>query len=699
MRGDDTIKDPIDSLKGVGPSLASKFAVLGIRTLADLIDYYPRRYDDYSTVTPIVKLKPGAVTIRAVVKQAKGRYVRRGMHVTEAVASDETSSVRMVWFNQPYRAAALKPGAEYFISGNFELNHQRLSIMNPSVELVSDFPTQTARILAVYRETKGLKSNQIRSAVKQVLPVIDGLEETLPQWLVEAGKFMGRAEAIRTMHVPDSAEALEAARRRLGFEEVFVLTLAALRNKYQLNIEQAPQVLFDESVAKDFVSHLPFKLTDAQRKVCWQIFTDMGKTRPMNRLVEGDVGSGKTVVAAMAAVMVLHGGHQVAFMAPTELLARQHADTIYKLMQPLGYESQVGLLVGGLSAVQKRRMHGHIADGTVRFIVGTHALIQDKVDMSKLELVIIDEQHRFGVDQRRKLQIKAGHMPHVLSLTATPIPRSLALTLYGELDISVIDVKPAGRSPVITQIVSPNSRAQLNAKLETELAAGRQIFVVCPLISAQDTDVYGGEAEVAGGVTVQADARRSAEEVFKQLSEKDFKHRRVGLLHGKMKPEEKNAVMQRFVAHELDILVSTTVIEVGVDVPNASVMLIENAERFGLAQIHQLRGRVGRGGHQGYCYLMTADSKSPSRRLRALESSSDGFKLAELDLEIRGPGAIYGTMQHGDLDLRIATLTDVRLIAEARSAAQKFIDRGEDLIQYPYLSKQVTRLSAVTNLN
>lgn len=673
---------PITELKGIGPALGKKYAVLGVQTVGNLIDYYPRRYEDYSTVTPIAGIKPGPVTIRAVIKQVKGRYVRRGMHVTEAAASDDTGSVRIVWFNQPYREAALKRSTEYFISGTFELSHQRLSIINPSVELVSDMPLNTARIIPVYRETKGLTSRLIRAALSQALPVIKRLDETLPAWLVAAGRLYSRAEAIRHMHFPGSSQALDEARRRLGFEEVFQLTLAALSNKYELMTEQAPAVPFTEAVAKEFVSHMPFRLTDAQRKVVWQIYQDMQKTQPMNRLVEGDVGSGKTVVAAMAAVMVLHHGHQAALMAPTELLARQHAKTLQKLLGPLGYGSQVGLLVGGMTAAQKKSAHAHFASGNIRFMVGTNALIQDKVDMHSLELVIIDEQHRFGVEQRRALQAKAGHMPHVLSLTATPIPRSLALTLYGELDISVLYTKPPGRREILTRIVSPNSRTQLYGEIDAELASGRQMFVVCPLIS---------ESNNLPAV--------SAEEMHRQLSGKYFKHRRVGLLHGRMKPAEKNEVMQQFVDGNYDILVSTTVIEVGVDVPNATTMLIEGAERFGLAQIHQLRGRVGRGQHQGYCYLMMSDSSAPSRRLRALESSSDGFRLAELDLELRGPGAIYGTMQHGQLDLRVAKLTDTKLIAEARQAAQQFMDKHEDLVQYPYLYERVTSLRAVTALN
>lgn len=673
---------PIEVLKGVGPAMAQKLAVLGIRTVGDIIDTYPRRYEDYSIVTPINQIQPGAVTIRAHITQASGRYVRRGMHLTEAIAGDDSGSVRIVWFNQPYRAASIKTGQEYFISGVFELSHQRLSIQNPSIELVSDMPLNTARIVPVYRETKGLTSRQIRSVVSQTVSVMRQLPETLPAWLVRSQSLVSRSDAVYTMHFPESNDLIREARRRLGFEEVFQLSLAALATKYELMTELAPSVPFDQTVAKQFVAHMPFELTPAQRRVVWAIYQDLEKTHPMNRLVEGDVGSGKTVVAAMAAVMVLRHGHQVALMAPTELLARQHADTLQKLLGPLGFGDKVGLLVGGMTAAQKHLARNHIAKGDIRFMVGTQALIQESVDMHSLELIIIDEQHRFGVEQRKILQAKAGHMPHVLSLTATPIPRSLALTLYGELDVSVLDTKPPDRSEIRTSIVSPNARAELFATLDTQLAEGRQMFVVCPLI-VENAEIQATSAEV----------------MYEQLSKGAFKHRRVGLLHGKMKPTEKNDIMQQFVSHKLDILISTTVIEVGVDVPNATIMLIEGAERFGLAQIHQLRGRVGRGKYQGYCYLMMSDSKAPSRRLRALESSSDGFRLAELDLELRGPGAIYGTMQHGQLDLRIAKLTDTKLIAAARESAQTFIDKGENLLQYPYLAARVATLRAVTNLN
>lgn len=667
----------------MGPELAKKMAVLGIRNVGDLLAYYPRRYDDFSHVQTISRIKPGSVTIKAAIKQANGRYVRRGMHVTEAVASDETGSVRLVWFNQPYRATALKHNQDYYISGEFALKAQHLSITNPSAELVSGFPVNTARILPVYRETKGLKSNQIRKLVHAALPALKSVSDTLPDWVSQAQNLIPYTQAVETIHFPESSAALQSARARLGFEEVFGLTLAALLNKYELMQDEAIAMPFDQKLAKDFVKHLPFTLTDAQRAATWQILQDMQQKRPMNRLLEGDVGSGKTVVATMAAVMALQSGFQTAIMAPTELLARQHAETIHQLLQPIGLSDTLGLLVGGLKPAQKRAAHQRIASGDMKIMVGTNALIQEKVDMHRLGLVVVDEQHRFGVEQRKSLQAKAGHALHVLNMTATPIPRSLALTLYGELDISVIDTKPAGRKVIVTKIVSPNSRPQLYEKIVPELATGRQMFVVCPLVKESD-----------------AVPAKSAEQTYQEFVKGPSFHAfKVGLLHGQMKPDEKDAVMQQFAKHELDILVTTTVIEVGVNVPNATVMLVENAERFGLAQIHQLRGRVGRSDHQGYCYLMMGDSSAPSRRLRALESSSDGFALAELDLEIRGPGAIYGTMQHGQLDLRIAKLSDTKLIAAARKSAQDFIDRKEDLIQYEQLNSRVQKMRAVTNLN
>jgi len=733
------LSDPITELKGIGEELAKKLAVLGVKTISDLIENYPRRYEDFSNVVPLNKIRPGIVTIEARIGQVTGRYVRRGMHITEALASDDTGSVRLVWFNQPYRAGAIKHGQGYYISGEYALRRGRFSITNPSVELVSDFPVNTARIIPIYRETKGLKSFQIRKLVREAADIVKEMPEHLPGWLLKEQKLMDYKSAALQMHFPSSEDELGKAKARLGFEEVFQLTLAALLNKQELTREKGLAIPFNEKLAKDFVAKLPFKLTDAQRKATWQIYKDMdGSSQhshlsamqgsseqrtemykdstskeqsqlltqrraksgsrvagsaskqadavrmvgPMNRLLEGDVGSGKTVVAAMAALMAMEQGFQSAMMSPTEILARQHANTLYKLLANVGRGGQVDLLIGGLKPKQKQEVRNRIKSGDIKLMVGTHALIAERVDMHKLGLIIIDEQHRFGVDQRKKLQAKAGHMPHVLHMSATPIPRSIALTLYGELDISILDELPPGRKAVATKICSPNSRAQLNAQIDKQLEAGRQMFIVCPLIS--DTDLSRG---------------LSAEEVYERVANIDFKHRRVALLHGKLKSAEKDKVMQAFLNHEFDILVTTTVIEVGVDVPNATIMLIEGAERFGLAQIHQLRGRVGRGAHQSYAFLMLSDSKAPSQRLRALENTTDGFKLAELDLQLRGPGAIYGTMQHGALDLRVAKLTDTKLIATARNAAQEFIKKGEDLGKYPHLQARVARLRAITNLN
>lgn len=678
-----TLESKLLEVKGVGPALAGLFESVGLKTVEDLANYYPRQYNDYSRVSTIDSLRPGAITIEATIGQVSSRYARRGMHIAEAIATDKTGSVRLVWFNQPYRANSMKPGQSYLISGIYELSAQKFAIMNPSTEQASDFTVNTARIIPIYRETKGLKSSQIRKVIKEIAPLISSLPETLPEWLVKEQGLMSRGSAILALHFPDSTDRLEKARIRLGFEEVFELTLTALLIKHDALQDKALVMPFKEQLARDFVSHLPFTLTDDQRRVIWQLYQDMQREQPMNRLVEGDVGSGKTVVATMAALMAMEQGYQVAFMAPTELLARQHADTIYKLLEPLGYAEQVSLLVGGMKPAQKKQAHEHIASGQVRFVVGTHALIQEKVNMDKLGLVIIDEQHRFGVEQRKKLQAKAGHMPHVLSMTATPIPRSLALTLYGELDISVIAAKPSNRLPIITKLTSPNSRSTLYKKVDEQIEAGRQVFVVCPLVndSRALTEV------------------KSTEQLHKTLANLDFKHRSVGLLHGKMNADDKARVMQDFIDKKYDILVATTVIEVGVDVPNATVMLIENADRFGLAQLHQLRGRVGRSQHQGYCYPILSDSKAPSKRLRAFERTSDGFRLSELDLELRGPGAIYGTLQHGELDLRIAKLTDTKLVAVARELAQQFIDRNEKLVQYSHLSKRVKALRAVTRLN
>ncbi len=672
---------PLRYIKGVGEAQERLFAVLGVTTVEELVAYVPRAYTDYSVLQKIANLRPGNVTLQVTFSNVVARYVRRGLHITEALASDDTGSVRVVWFNQPFRKTSLVDGAQYYLSGEFGLSRQRMSIVSPIVERADNLPLHTARIVPIYRETKGLNSTAIRKAVNGAFLQAQRVSETLPGWLLENYDLIPRHEALYAMHFPDNAADLQQARHRLGFEEIFRLALASMLNKQEFAKQNALAVPFDVDFAKKCVSHIGFTLTDDQKKVLWRVFQDMERTNPMNRLIEGDVGSGKTIVAALAGLMAIRAGYQVAYMAPTEILARQHAQGLQQVLQPLGYVDSVVLLTGSLKPTQKKLAHMALKTGKASLVVGTHALITDGVAMQNLGLVIVDEQHRFGVEQRKKLQSKAKSMPHVLHMTATPIPRTLALTLYGELDISIIAALPAGRLPIMTQIVSPNSRTAMYKHVLERINLNEQVFVVCPLISESDL--------------LKAP---SAENIYEKLKKQFTKHK-VGLLHGKLKPDQKEAIMQQFVDGKLDIMVATTVIEVGVNVPNATIMIIEGADRFGLAQMHQLRGRIGRSHQQGYCYVIPSDSKAPSARLRAFASTNNGFKLSELDLELRGPGALYGTMQSGALDLRVAKLTDTKLISAARSGAAEFIDRGEDLLHYPVVAEHVSRIRTITNLN
>lgn len=679
------LQTSLQGLKGVGPKIFEHLNAMGLFTVEDLIHYYPRRYDDYSHVISIGQIRPGAVSLKAHFSEIKERRVRRGMHITEATANDQTGRVKVLWFNQPYRAKSLQAGKTYYISGEFGMQRERLQIINPTVELADDTEANhmhTARIVPVYRETAHINSVQLRKLIVQVLPIMAILPETLPKWIVRDNGLMAYAEAIKAMHLPESQEQLAKAKERLGFEELFVVMMAAQANRDQSLQVPSLAIPFKEQLAKDFVAHLPFQLTDAQRKTVWQVYKNIDSTEPMNRLVEGDVGSGKTVIAAMSALMVADAGLQVAFIAPTELLAQQHANTMAALLAHSPLADRVALLTGSVKPKAKVAIKERLKNNDISIVIGTHALFQESVDWHKLGLVIIDEQHRFGVQQRQKLHTKAGHMPHVLCLTATPIPRSLALTVYGELDISILDQAPSTRAGVDTSIVSPNSTAPMYAAVIEQLKAGRQAYVVCPLITESDV------LQVA-----------SAEKIYKELAQKELKGYRVGLLHGRMKSDEKDAVMRDFAAHKIDVLVATTVIEVGVDVANATVMIIQAADRFGLAQLHQLRGRVGRAEHRGHCYLVLSDSKAPSKRMRAIAGTTNGFELAELDLEIRGPGAIYGTRQHGELDLRIAQLTDVKLIAKTRMAVKAFRASDENLLKYKQIAAKVQRASKLTYLN
>ena len=674
------LSTPLESVKGVGVKTAEQLRLAGLYTVGDIITFLPRAYEDYSELTSISDLTPGKRTIRAKCESISTRQVRRGMKVTTATLADKTGKVQAVWFNQAYRATQLKGNDEFFFSGEFEFAYNRYQLTNPSSEKVSDTQVSTDRIVPIYRAVKGLKSQVVRKILVELRPLMVMLPETLPDSIVTSEGILSYAEALVKLHFPDDVKDVDQGRERLAFEELFGLMLAAQQNKDANAKLDGWKIPFDKPAVSAFVRKLPFSLTDAQRRASWEIIQDFERESPMNRLLQGDVGSGKTVVAGLAARQAAQAGFQTALMAPTEILASQHAETLNRLLEPLGVS--VGLLTGSVKGMARKELYARIADGDVDVVVGTHALIQDTVKFHRLGFVVIDEQHRFGVAQRQRLLEKSQRMPHLLAMTATPIPRSLALTLYGELDISTLSERPKGRLPIKTKIWSPNSRAQLYDLIENELRKGRQAYVICNLIDDNPDNEL-----------------KSVESEYKKLRTGPFLHRQIGLLHGKLKPIEKELVMGEFASGKTDILVSTTVVEVGVDVPNATVIMIENADRFGLAQLHQLRGRVGRSSYQSYCYLVMSDSKAPTKRLKEVEKSEDGFYLAEVDLQLRGPGEIYGFAQHGELSLQVATLGDTKMVARAQRQAKRFIASGVNLLQYKQLSAQVEKYQRLTTLN
>jgi ATP-dependent DNA helicase RecG len=671
----------LQKVKGVGPKTVEQFASAGLMTVRDLIDFLPRKHEDFSEVVNIADVHPGKMTIKARCEKIETRPVRRGLRITKATLADDTGKLQAVWFNQPYRTTQLaKSDDEFYFSGEFEFNYNKYQLSNPSAEKVTDMPVNTDRLLPVYRSIKGLKSQLVRKILAELKPLMTMLPETLPPQIIRDENLPSRSDAVLGMHFPKQPEDVALARERLAFEELFQLLLASQLNRQDNAKLEGWHIPFDQSVVADFVKQLPFELTGAQRRAAWEIIQDFEKKTPMNRLLQGDVGSGKTVVAGLAARQAAASGYQTALMAPTEILASQHAETLSRLLQPFGVT--VGLLTGSVKGAARKTLYEQIAGGSVDVVVGTHALIQETVYFHKLGFVVIDEQHRFGVKQRQQLLTKSEHMPHLLAMTATPIPRSLALTVYGELDVSILNELPKGRKPIETKLWSPNSQAQLYAKVDAEIKAGRQGYVICSLIDDNpDNEIKSVQAEHV------------------KLQNSIFKHRRIGLLHGKMKPDEKDEVMTRFAKGDVDILVSTTVVEVGVDVPNATVMIIENADRFGLSQLHQLRGRVGRSSHQSYCFLVMSDSSKPTQRLKEIEKSNDGFYLAEVDLKLRGPGEIYGRSQHGALNLQIATLSDTKLIARAQKQAKSFAASGASLLQYKELAAQVHQYQRLTTLN
>ncbi len=673
----------VSDIKGVGEKLNKSFLRVGIKTVLDLIEWIPRKHEDFSAVSKIASLKPGKVTILARCESIETRQVRRGMRITTAVLTDGSDKLKAVWFNQPYRATQLKSDKDFLFSGNFEFTYNRYQLTNPAVEKPKAFAStdeDTEFLAPVYRAIKDVKPQQLKKFIASVRPTIVMMPETMPLSVLKKYNLLSRADSYLEMHFPSSEEQLARAKERLAFEELFELLLASQLNKRENSKLSGWNIPFKKDDIASFVKNLSFALTNAQRRAAWQIIQDFESSEPMNRLLQGDVGSGKTVVAGLAAYSCSRSGLQTAVMAPTEILASQHAETLHSLLAPFGV--RVALLTGSVKGAARKQLLSEIESGRVDVVVGTHALIQKTVSYHRLGFVVIDEQHRFGVKQRQELLQKSVHMPHLLAMTATPIPRSLQLTVFGELEVSVLDELPPGRQPIETKIWQPTSSDTLYEQIESELAKGRQAYIICSLIDDNpENDVKSVEAE------------------YRKLRSTVFRHRTVGLLHGKLKADDKETVMQDFASGKIDILVSTTVVEVGVDVPNATTILIENADRFGLSQLHQLRGRVGRGAYQSYCHLVTSDNAKPTQRLREIEKSNDGFYLAEADLRLRGPGEIYGKAQHGALNLRIATLADTKLISRVQTAAREFIDSDDDLLQYKQLAARVKKYQRLTTLN
>ncbi len=676
------LRAPVSTLRGVGTAQARRLGRLGVRTVEDLLYLFPRRYDDFSQLKTINQLRYGEeVTIIGVVREARNQQTRRGIQLTRAVVSDGTGTIEAVWFNQPYLLRQLQSGRRIVLSGQVEQYLGRLTFQSPQWEPWKGKFLHTGRLVPVYPLTEGLSARRVRRLVKAVVDDLAAhMPDPLPAGVLQSYQLMDLAEGLRQIHFPDDEESLARARYRLSFGELLLIQVGVLKQRHAWQRQTGCPLSVDRDLLEAFVQALPFELTSAQQRVLQEISDDLQQARPMSRLLQGDVGSGKTVVALAAMLVAVANGMQAVMMAPTEILAEQHQRTLAELLQGVidratageamsEYlarisETSVGLLTGSLSQTDKEEQHRRIAEGEVDIIVGTHALIQEGVEFKELGLAIVDEQHRFGVAQRAALRQK-GYNPHILVMSATPIPRSLALTIYGDLDLSTIDELPPHRQQVITKWLASLERERAYVFLRGQIEAGRQAFIICPLIEESE------KIEAKAAVTE-----------YKRLHEKVFPDLRLALLHGRMSSDDKEEVMKRFRQGEYDILVSTPVVEVGIDVPNATVMLVEGADRFGLAQLHQFRGRVGRGEHQSYCLLLAeSTSFEAEQRLRIIESTWDGFQLAEEDLKLRGPGEFFGTRQSGLPDLKVAKLGDVRILEQARKAATELFQRDPDLIQ------------------
>ena len=665
---------PVRYLKGVGPKTAERFEKLGILTLSDLLCHYPRRYLDFSKPYSIAEAPADTecVVKAKVFAKPGGRILPGGRRMERITAGDDVSSLEITWFNNPYAAQKLELGQEYYFQGIVTGGMLRRQMVNPQVR--TDAQVKSSPFEAVYPQTEGLTSSAIAKCVRQLLPHAELLPDPLPSEMLKKYRLLSKADAVRAIHCPATEEEAFAARRRLIYEELLVLQLGIGRMKnHGAASTGAPMKKADSS---PFWESLPFSPTGAQRRAVEEILTDMSGETSMNRLLQGDVGSGKTLVAAAAIWACIRAGYQAALLAPTEILASQHAENLNRLLSPFGM--RVALLTGGMKAAARRTTLAAIRDDEADLIVGTHAILSEGVEFARLGLAVVDEQHRFGVRQRGLLAEKAAN-PHLLVMSATPIPRTLGLLMYGDLDISILDELPPGRKPVKTRCITGKKRADLYGFLDREIDSGRQVYIVCPAI------------EDAGGSGLNA-----VKSYYEDIAKAYLPDRRVGLMHGKLKPKEKAAVMDDFKSGRLDALVSTTVIEVGVDVPNATVMVIENAERYGLSALHQLRGRVGRGAAESWCFLVSDNaSESVQKRLKFLCSTSDGFAVAQYDLETRGPGDFFGSRQHGLPTLQIADLmNDTRTLHAAQSEAVALL--AEDpLLERPehaLLARQVEQM-------
>jgi len=681
----------LDKIYGIGTNIYKKLQKLGLNKVEDIIFYYPFRYDDYSKIKKINELENDqTTTVRGKITLIHNKRAKtRRMNITEALLEDQTGQVQIVWFNQPFIIKNIQPGDEVFISGKVKKSLLGYSFISPSYEKTSIKTAHTARIVPIYPSTERLTQKQIRYLIKSCLPATYLIEEWLPTEILKKENLLILDEALRQIHFPDNQEKLTQAKKRIAFNEIFTLISLAKSIKRDNQKNKAVQIKFKEEKIKKFVQSLPFELTSDQKKASWKILQNLAQEIPMNRLLEGDVGSGKTIVALMAAYNTVLNKFQVAFLAPTQILAKQHFETLIRYLKKENITSALFTnkdrqIYNGKKKIaetlSKKKIIEKINQGEIDFVIGTHSVINKDIKFKKLGLIIIDEQHRFGVDQRHELLKRSAlkKSPHFLSMTATPIPRSLALTIYGDLDISQIKEKPANRKEIITKLVEPKNRTKAYEFIYNQIKHGRQVFVVCPLIN--ESDKLG---------------IKSVTQEYEKLNQEIFPNLKIGYLHGKMKQENKKEVLEKFAKNEIKILVSTSVIEVGIDYPNTTIMMIEGADRFGLASLHQFRGRVGRAEHQSFCFLFTDNpSFKTKQRLEILTKTTDGFKLAEADLKFRGSGDIYGTVQSGFLtQIKIADLSDLELNKKVRIWVEKTFDSDPELKKYPLLKNKIDEIS------